>query len=93
MAENHEHAHPQAAAQMTEAAGKWLASLSPEQEAKGTFHYMDGERIFWYYPPLNRHGLPLRDMDASQRELAYTLMSTGLHQEATRRPRASLTTS
>ena len=82
MAENNQHAHPQAAAQMTEAAGKWLASLTQQQKAKATYHYLDGERIFWYYPPLNRHGLPLRDMDSGQRDLAYALMSTGLHQEA-----------
>ncbi|MEK7814905.1 MAG: DUF3500 domain-containing protein [Chloroflexota bacterium] len=75
-------AHTQAAAQMAEAANKWLKSLSPQQKAKATFHYADGERIFWYYPPLNRHGLPLRDMDSRQRQLAYGLMSTGLAKEA-----------
>ncbi len=39
---------------------------------------MDGERIFWYYPPLNRHGLPLRDMDPKQRELAHAVMAARL---------------
>jgi hypothetical protein len=63
---------------MNEAAARWLASLSPAQKAKGTFHYLDGERMLWYYPPLNRHGLPLRDMNANQRELALRLMSTAL---------------
>ncbi len=72
------HPHPQASAQMVEAASKFLDSLSADQKAKATYDYMDGERIFWYYPPLNRHGLALRDMDENQRKLAYGLMATGL---------------
>ncbi len=78
----HPHTHTSIAGQMAESASGWLASLTAEQKTKATFHYMDGERIFWYYPPMNRHGLPLRDMDATQRELAYSLMSVGLHTDA-----------
>ena len=69
---------PQAAADMTRAATNFLESLDQAQKAKATFDYMDGERMFWYYPPLNRHGLPLRDMDANQRELALAVMESGL---------------
>lgn len=72
------HAHAQAAADMAAATAAWLDSLSPEQRAKATYEYMDGERVFWYYPPLNRHGLALRDMDAEQRKLAYGIMESGL---------------
>ncbi|MFQ6027852.1 MAG: DUF3500 domain-containing protein [Dehalococcoidia bacterium] len=77
---DHDHGHPhsQVTAHMAEAASKWLDSLSAEQKAKGTFHYLDGERMLWYYPPLNRHGLPLRDMNARQRELALQIMATTL---------------
>ena len=71
-------AHSPAAAQMSQAGANFLDSLSQDQRAKATFQYMDGERVFWYYPPLNRHGLPLRDMDPKQRELAHALMATGL---------------
>jgi len=78
----HPHKHAHTAGQMAEAAGKWLATLNAEQTVKATFHYMDGERLFWYYPPMNRHGLALRDMDVYQRELALALMSTGLHADA-----------
>ena len=73
-----EHAHPQAVSQMSAAASAWLGSLSADQKAKATFEYMDGERIFWYYPPMNRHGLALRYMEPAQRELAYTVMASGL---------------
>jgi len=69
---------PEAAVQMTAACTQFLNSLGPEQEAKATYQYMDGERVFWYYPPLNRHGLPLRDMDSTQRSLAFKVMASGL---------------
>ena len=56
---------PQAAAQMGAAASRFLDSLTSEQKSRATFEYMDGERMYWYYPPINRHGLALRDMDAT----------------------------
>jgi len=73
---------PQAAAQMASAASSFLVSLTAEQKTKATFQYMDGERVFWYYPPLNRHGLPLRDMDANQRKLAFAVLESGLTPES-----------
>ena len=63
---------------MTNAAQAFVDSLTAAQRERTTYEYMDAERIFWYYPPINRHGLPLRDMTPAQRELAYTLMRTGL---------------
>ena len=69
---------PQAATQMAAAARSFLESLSEPQKAKATFEYMDGERMYWYYPPINRHGLALRDMDQNQRGLAMSLLETGL---------------
>ena len=66
------------ARQMAEASSRFLDSLSPDQKAKATFDYLDGERIFWYYPPMNRHGLALRDMEPGQQELAYAVMASGL---------------
>ena len=80
MATNHE--HMSAADRMAEACSRWLGSLSPEQKGKATFQYEDGERVFWYYPPLNRHGLALRDMDEGQRKLAYAIMASGLNNDA-----------
>ena len=71
-------AHTKMAQRMSEAGSKFLNSLSQDQKGKACFEYLDGERIFWYYPPMNRHGLALRDMDSNQRELAFKLMSTGL---------------
>ena len=80
---NHKHGpHSQAAAQMREAALKFLETLSADQKTRAAFQYMDGERIFWYYPPMNRHGLMLLDMEPAQREAAYALMASGLSQRA-----------
>ena len=70
--------HSKLAQQMSESGTKFLDSLSQDQKRKACFEYLDGERLFWYYPPMNRHGLALRDMEPSQRELAFKLMSTGL---------------
>ena len=75
-------ATPQAVSQMVEAAKAFVSSLNEQQKAKATFEYMDGERIFWYYPPMNRHGLPLRDMDPTQRELAMAVLASGLTPES-----------
>ena len=78
MATSHSHSETSLVDRMNEAGKKFLNGLSSDQKDKACFEYLDGERIFWYYPPMNRHGLALRDMDGSQRELAFDLMSTGL---------------
>ena len=70
------------AARMTHAARDFLDSLFPSQRERAVYDYLDAERIFWYYPPANRHGLALRDMTPPQRELAYSLMHTGLGRDA-----------
>ena len=72
----------QVTSEIADACNNWLNSLTPEQKAKGTYDFRDGERIFWYYPPLNRHGLPLRDMTPEQRELAYAMIDSSLAPDA-----------
>ena len=59
MTARYTHPHAPVSAAMVDAARRWLASLDAPRRSKATYHYLDGERIFWYYPPLNRHGLPL----------------------------------
>ena len=81
------HPHAYVSAAMVDSARRWLASLDGGQRSKAAYHYLDGERIFWYYPPLNRHGLPLRDMDEHQRSLALELLATGLTEDANRQAR------
>src|ERR1022692_5194845 len=65
---------------MTEAANRFLASLTAEQRAKATFQFADAERVNWFFIPIERKGLPLREMGAFQRHLASALLSAGLSQ-------------
>ena len=73
-----DHNHSKAVVEISKATEDFLESLSTEQLEKATFHYLDGERIFWYYPPMNRHGLALRDMENSQRKLAMAIIEKTL---------------
>jgi hypothetical protein len=82
--------HAAATAEMSDFAGKFVETLDSNQKAKTCFQYMDGERIFWYYPPLNRHGLPLRDMNDNQRDLALGLMAAGLTESGTAQAKATM---
>src|SRR5437016_6197036 len=65
---------------MTAAANAFLNSLTPDQRSRATFDFQDGERMNWFYTPVPRKGLPLREMDSSQRQLAMALLSAGLSQ-------------
>ncbi len=74
----------ESAAEMTEAAKGFLASLSDDQKSKAILSLTDKERELWYFVPRPfegegmRIGLPLKDMRPDQRHLAYALLSTGL---------------
>lgn len=65
---------------MTDTAKALLASLTPEQQAKISFKLDDAERMRWFYTPVPRKGLPLREMTSGQRQLALALLSAGLSQ-------------
>ena len=66
---------------MAEAANRWLDSLTPEQRARATFTFEDDERQNWHFIPIERKGLPLREMTPAQKHLASALLSTGLSQQ------------
>src|ERR1017187_9965900 len=57
---------------MTETANRFLAALTPEQRAKATFPLDDPERVKWFYVPIERKGLPLREMSPYQRSEEHT---------------------
>ena len=64
--------------EMTEAANKFLASLTPEQNAKASFQFKDDERENWHYIPKTRKGLTIKEMTEPQRKLAHALLKSGL---------------
>ena len=70
-------------AQMADEADEFLMSLSDEERGRATFVFDSEERErFHFVPPetFERHGFPLADMSAEQRELAHDLLRTGLSQ-------------
>src|SRR5438105_9902597 len=72
--------HTQSVSIMTDAAKAFLASLTPEQRAQAIFPFDADERMNWFYTPVPRKGLPLRDMGPGQKKLATALLSAGLSQ-------------
>jgi len=58
-------------------ATQFLASLDGSQRTKATYAFTDAERMRWHWTtPRNvpRNGLPLREMNPSQRDLAFALL-------------------
>lgn len=70
-------AGPEAA--MTDAARRFLRTLTPEKRQLAAFPFQSEERFNWQFRRLKeRKGLPLKDMDAAQRAAAMELLGTGL---------------
>jgi len=66
---------------MSSAARAFLDSLQAEQRQQAAFKIDDDERFNWFYTPVARKGLPLRDMTPAQRQLAMALLRAGLSQQ------------
>jgi hypothetical protein len=66
---------------MTLAANQFLDSLTPEQKTKAMFSFENEERQNWFFTPVPRKGLPLREMTVAQQHLATALLSAGLSQQ------------
>lgn len=71
------HAHTPAV-DMFDAANALLNSLSAPQKKQATYPLTDAERENWFFTPVPRQGLPLKQMDPKQQELARALLRTGL---------------
>ena len=73
-------AHP-ASAEMSVAAQAFLAALTPDQQRKALFELKDNERQNWHYIPKERKGLPLKELQPAQLDLAHAFISSGLSQK------------
>lgn len=62
-------------------ARKFLQLLTAEQRKQATFRFDDEERFDWHYIPRERKGLPLRAMNAEQKQAALQLLQSSLSQE------------
>ncbi|MCA1627015.1 MAG: DUF3500 domain-containing protein, partial [Acidobacteria bacterium] len=63
---------------MASAAEALLKTLNSEQRAKIALKFEEEERQNWHFVPKVRKGLPLKELDAAQRERARALLSAGL---------------
>jgi len=71
---------PPSSAEMIRAATGFLESLTPEQRTAAAFEFADAERLNWHFIPRERRGLPLKEMDETQRQRARALFEAGLGQ-------------
>ncbi len=69
-----------AASLMSECANHFLAALDANQRGKATFSFDTDERMNWNFVPMERKGLPLREMTPYQKHLASALLAAGLSQ-------------
>jgi uncharacterized protein DUF3500 len=70
---------------MMEAANKYIATLTPDQRAKGVLAYDDKQRLEWHFIPKPdppgagfREGIKIRDMQPEQRQAAHAMLKAAL---------------
>jgi len=63
---------------MKEAAVKFLAALSDKERKIAQFSFADDERYNWHFIPKSRKGLPLEEMNANQRKVAFDMLRLAL---------------
>src|SRR6266542_3836518 len=69
------------AADMREAARRFLSSLTPAQRRQARFAADDVERQRWHYIPRPRRGVALGALEPAQRHLAYAFLATALSRQ------------
>ncbi len=63
---------------MVTAATRFLGTLNAEQKKQATYALTDAERENWNFVPIERRGLPLKQMSPDQHALGLALLRTGL---------------
>src|SRR5882757_5308442 len=71
----------QTATSMLDATRAFLATLDSAQKAKAVLPFNSEERFRWFYTPVSRKGLPLKEMNASQQRAAMALLHAGLSEK------------
>jgi hypothetical protein len=66
---------------MIDAARAFLDTLPPELKRRAQLPFDSDERMNWFYTPVARKGLPLKEMNDAQRAAAMALLRTGLSQK------------
>ena len=71
--------------EITRAAQDFLGSLDDAQKATASFPLDDPERQNWRFIPIERKGLPLKEMRPDQQHLAYGLLHSALSHQGVRK--------
>jgi hypothetical protein len=71
----------QPARSMREAARAFLATLDASQKSKAMLPFNSEERFHWFYTPVARKGIPLKDLAPNQRAAALALLHAGLSEK------------
>ena len=66
---------------MLDAANAFLATLEQEQKTKAMLPFNSEERFRWFYTPVSRKGIPLKELKAPQRQAALALLRAGLSEK------------
>jgi len=66
---------------MQEQAKHFLAALDGAKRDKATFAFDDEERFNWHFTPVERQGLPYRELTRGERRLADRLLASGLSRD------------
>ena len=71
----------QTADAMLDATRAFLATLDSAQKSKAMLPFNSEERFRWFYTPVSRKGIPLKEMNASQQRAALALLHAGLSEK------------
>lgn len=66
---------------MLHAARSFLATLTPAEKSQASFPFNSDERFRWFYTPVSRKGISLKEMTPPQRQAALNLLRAGLSEK------------
>ena len=72
---------PAPASSMLDAGRAFLATLNPAQRSKTVYPFNSEERFRWFYTPVSRKGIPLKELNATQQKAALALLHAGLSEK------------
>jgi hypothetical protein len=72
---------PPPASTMLDAGRAFLATLDPAQKSKTVYPFNSEERFRWFYTPVSRKGIPLKELSATQQKVALALLHAGLSEK------------
>jgi hypothetical protein len=74
----HSQPNNKAGSEMSQAANQFLQSLSAEQRSLTQFKFDQDERYNWHFIPIIRKGIPLKELNTSQRNAVMKILQAAL---------------